>query len=77
MYVRGEISLEDFQLRLEPLLGDYEVVSKDDEEFIKKTTNEIELIIYTVPEPLQKEKVLDLIPEILSYARAKDAMQNE
>jgi hypothetical protein len=43
-YQQNKISLLDFQLSLEPILGCFEELSKKDEEFIKTTINQIELI---------------------------------
>lgn len=70
-YTQDKITLEEFQFQLEPLLGSYDLVSREDEEFIKKTINDLELIIYTVPKDIQKEKVYEFIPKILSYVEHK------
>ena len=71
-YSQGKISLQDFQMRLEPILGSYEFLSKEDEEFIKRTINDLELIIYTIPDELQKTKVDSIYPEILNYFKIKE-----
>jgi hypothetical protein len=70
-YSQDKISLQDFQMNLESILGDYEFLTKGDEEFILKTINKIELIIYTFPEDLQKIEVEMICPKILSYFKMK------
>jgi hypothetical protein len=70
-YLEGEISLKDFQFRLEPMLGSYGLISIEDEEFIKKTINELELTLYTIPDSQQKDKVVKMLPSIIAYSQAK------
>ena len=70
-YEKNEISLQDFQRRLEAMLGSYDNLTKQDEEFIKTTTNQIELIIFTIPEQSQGNKVRELLPEISRYFQNK------
>jgi len=76
-YLRGQISVEDFQLRLQPMLGDHIVRSKEDDEFINAVDNEIELIIYTVPKEEQKQRIVELFPRIIERAKVKDAKGKE
>lgn len=70
-YLKGKISLQGFQLRLESILGSYKNLSKDDEEFINSSINNIELIIFTIPDDLQKDKVTTLYPKIINYFKKK------
>lgn len=72
-YLRNQISLNDFQFHLEPLLGSFEGISKDDAEEIKRIVNQLEVIIYTIPESEQKGKVELLIPNILQYVKRKSS----
>jgi hypothetical protein len=71
-YSQNKISLQGFQMSLESILGDYEYLTKDDEEFILNTINKLELIIYTFPEDLQKIEVEIMCPKILSYFKMKE-----
>jgi hypothetical protein len=71
-YLQSKISLQSLQFQLEPILGNFDSVSKADEQFIKSVTNNLELIIYTIPEELQKDEVIGLFPEIFDYIREKE-----
>lgn len=64
-YLQSKISLQSLQFQLEPILGNFDSISKADEQFIKSVTNNLELIIYTIPEELQKDKVIGLFPRYL------------
>lgn len=70
-YLQDEISLKDFQFQLEPLLGSFNSMSKDDVEDIRKIINRLELIIYTIPELSQGIEVKKLIPDIFQYVENK------
>lgn len=70
-YLLGKLSLHDLQCQLEPALGDFDFISKEDEQFIKTVANELELIIHTVPEESQKEKVVELFPKVFDHLRKK------
>jgi hypothetical protein len=62
---KGEVSVEDLPLNLEPLLGEA-VQSKSDEEFVRKIMNDLELVLFT----LLKENQLKAAEEIMGRARA-------
>lgn len=70
-YLAGDLSLKEFQFQLEPLLGSFDHMSKEDAELVKKIDNQLERIIYTIPESFQKAKVQEIIPEIFSYVKNK------
>lgn len=70
-YLESEISLKDFQFQLEPLLGSFESMSKVDVAEVKKIINQMEVIIYTIPELSQKNEVNQLIPKVLHYIKMK------
>lgn len=70
-YLRDEISLQDFQFQLEPLLGSFDSMSIENIELVKTIINQLEIIIYTNLESSQKNKVRLIIPEILRYVEEK------
>jgi len=45
----GVYSVQEFQFRLEPLLGSYSAVSRETEEAFRRTINDLERILYTIP----------------------------
>jgi hypothetical protein len=70
-YARNEISLADFQSRLRPILGDFTERTKEDDEFINKVDNDLEMIVYTLPEEQQKNAAASLLPSIHRYFDSK------
>lgn len=72
LYANGEMSILEFQRRLEPMLGDYEHISPNDSAFVKRVVNEIELIVHGETEENQRPAILRLYPEIRAYLRLKN-----
>ncbi len=70
-YLENKISLENFQFEVEILLGSFNNISKVDFEEIKKIVNKIEIIIYTIPEDMQRDEIVTLIPDIRSFLQNK------
>ena len=70
-YRSAEISLKEFQFQLEPLMGSFNDVTKDDLDEIRRLINRLEVIIYTIPESDQRKEVSKMLPEVHVFFERK------